>query len=595
MNGMIPRMRALMAVVMAVAVSGARPALRAEPGSPEPDPGGRAFPGLGSPADRQVEVAWNRYYDHAGLRAILERLHAAFPGLTRLYSIGRSFEGRELWCLEVTAFDKGDPGRKPGMYIDGNIHGNEVQCGEVVAYTAWYLCHQYQRLETVTDLLDHQVFYLVPTINPDGRDRWFHSAQTSGSSRSGVQPLDNDRDGLCDEDDFDDLDGDGTIAQMRIRDPAGRWKAHPEHPEFLMIEAPADQPGDFTLLGFEGLDNDGDGRINEDPAGGYDMNRNWAYDWQPNYVQSGARDYPFSLPETRAVADFMRRRSNLAAAQSYHNSGGLILRGPGREGGPMLPEDERVLIAIAHRGERFLPFYRALVTWRDLYTVWGGEKDWFYGALGILGFTNELWTRRNLFRLPADPAREDEAQFIRGVLLDEGIVKWHPFTHPVYGPIEIGGTRKEWGRIPPSFLLEEECHRNMAFSLYHAAQAPRLEWRDVSAAPIADGLIRLRATAANTRMMPTRTAQAIRHHIGPPDIASLAGPHLRVLSGGRVLDKYLGQMQPARRRPERLEIQTIPGLGEVVVEFIVSGRGPFTLTLDSAHGGVITHPGVLPP
>jgi len=76
--------------------------------------------------------------------------------------------------LEVTARNIGDPERKPGMYIDGNIHGNEVQAGETVAYTAWYLCHQYGRLEKVTELLNERVFYLVPSINPDGRDLWLN-------------------------------------------------------------------------------------------------------------------------------------------------------------------------------------------------------------------------------------------------------------------------------------------------------------------------------------------------------------------------------------------------------------------------------------
>ena len=87
------------------------------------------------------------------------------------------------------------------------------------------------------------------------------------------------------------------------------------------------------MLGGEGLDNDGDGQVNEDSPGGYDMNRNWAWDWQPNYIQFGAQEYPFSLPETRAIAAFVTEHPNIAAFQSYHNAGGMILRSPGREGG----------------------------------------------------------------------------------------------------------------------------------------------------------------------------------------------------------------------------------------------------------------------
>src|SRR5687767_12169785 len=87
------------------------------------DPSAHAFPALGATSERKVSVEWNRFYDHAGLGGILARLHEQFPRLTRLYSIGKSVEGRDLWCLEVTRQEAGQGRRKPGMWIDGNIHG----------------------------------------------------------------------------------------------------------------------------------------------------------------------------------------------------------------------------------------------------------------------------------------------------------------------------------------------------------------------------------------------------------------------------------------------------------------------------------------
>ena len=134
---------------------------------------------------------------------------------------------------------------------------------------------------------------------------------------------------------------------MRIKDPQGRQKRHPDYPEHLMIRAKPDEPGEYTLLGWEGIDNDGDGRVNEDGRGGYDLNRNWSWDWQPAYIQYGAMDYPFSQPEPRAVARFVLAHPNIAAGQCFHNNGGMILRGPGRDGGEMkgrrrpAPPDDR--------------------------------------------------------------------------------------------------------------------------------------------------------------------------------------------------------------------------------------------------------------
>jgi hypothetical protein len=553
-----------------------------------------ALPSLGASYPRKVEVAWNRFYDHAGLGSILARLHEAFPDLTDLYSIGKSTEERNLWCLEVTARKVSDPQRKPGMYIDGNIHGNEVQAGEVVTYTAWYLCHQYGRLDRVTALLDNYVFYLVPMVNPDGRDRWLRDCNGAMSSRGGSAPTDNDRDGVADEDDCEDLNGDGCITRMRIKDPQGRWKRHPDYPEYLMIRAKPDEPGEYTLLGWEGIDNDGDGRVNEDGKGGYDMNRNYPYDWQPSYIQYGARDYPLSQPETRAVADFVLAHPNIAAAQCYHNSGGLILRGPSREGGTMKSADEQLLEIIGARGERILPYYRSIITWKDLYTTWGDEDTWLYGGRGILAYTDEMWTDQNLYKGDKTPSNEDEAEFIKQVLLGDGFVPWKPYNHPTYGAIEIGGSRKEWGRTPPSFLLEEELHRNMAFTLYHAGTLPLLRISDLNKTPLGGNLFKVWVTVENQRLMPTRTAQDVDHQISPPDIVSVKGDGIKVLSSGRVTDRFFQRAETVECRPERVELETISGMEAVRVQFVLEGRGPFTVTVDSARGGLLHKEASLP-
>ena len=546
------------------------------------------FPALGSPAVRKVSIEWNRFYDHKAIGTILQQLTNEFASLTTLSSIGKSYKGREIWCLEVTSKNHGNPKRKPAMYIDGNIHGNEVQGGEAVLYTAWYLCHQYHRLDKVTELLDQYTFYLIPTINPDGRDFWLHYANTSSTSRSGAIPVDNDLDGQADEDDYDDLNHDGVISQMRIKDPNGRWKPHPDFPDTIMIQAAPDEKGVYTLLGIEGIDNDNDGRINEDGVGGYDMNRDWAWDWQPRHIQSGAMDYPFFCPETRAVAKFIMEHPNIAAAQSYHNAGGMILRSPGREGGVMQPGDERVLSTISQRGEQILPFYRSMVINKDLYTVWGGEIDWLYGAQGILTFSNELWSKRNQTKSTNAVTQVDDAAFIRDVLLNEGAVKWQSFNHPTYGTIEIGGYKKEWGRTPPSFLLEEECHRNMAFTLFHASQMPQISIKDISTEKLGSGLFKIWVTVENTRTIPTRTDQDVRSHINAPDVVSISGPNISVLSAGRVTNPYFKTVEAVKRRPSRVELSSIGGLETVRVQFVVSGSGSFTVRLNSVKGGELS-------
>ncbi len=543
-----------------------------------------ALAAMGSPPDPKVPVSWDRFYNQAGVEDIARRLESAYPDRCRLSSIGKSYEGRDIWLITVTDFGAGDDDRKPAMYIDGNIHSNEVQGQEIALYTAWYLCEMADRVEWISDLLDERTFYIVPSINPDGREAFLTSPNTPHSPRSGVVPRDDDGDGLLDEDDFDDLDGDGHITMMRRRDANGRWIVSPEDPR-LMIQARPDEPGDYELLGYEGFDNDGDGEVNEDRAGYYDPNRNWPWRWQPQYVQGGADAYPGSLPETRAVIDFVLDHPNIAGAQTYHNSGGMILRGPGVPNDEFRPEDLGAFDRIGEVGEQILPGYRYLVVWKDLYPVWGGELDWFYGARGILTFSNELWTAFNYFRDEREQERydRDSYRFDRLLLFGEAIVPWTAVDHPTYGPIEVGGVKKQYTRAIPGFLLLEEAHRNMAFTVYQAHQMPLAKVDSVEVRRVG-GLTEVTAIVANKRLAPTHLQQDRENRISRPDWVSLSGGS--VVAGFVVTDPLQNIAVEQKRRPERIEVESIPGMGTVTVRWLVRGDGPFTVTVDSPKGGV---------
>ena len=568
------------------AVLVALPASAAEPQPYQP---------MGAPVNPKVAAQWNRYHDYAAATEFLKALAAAHPQRARLQSLGTSYGGRQMWVLTITSFDRGGPSlarrasvgddrAKPAIWIDGAIHANEIQATEVALYTAWYLLEMYGRTAAVTELVDRRAFYIMPMMSPDSRDAHMYRPNSTNSPRSGQRPVDDDLDGLVDEDGPDDLDGDGQICQMRIRDPNGRWKPHPDFPN-LLIPAKDDEPGEYRLLGTEGYDNDGDGRVNEDGDGFYDPNRDWAWNWQPRYVQFGAYRYPFSIAENRMVAEFILAHANIAAAQSYHNAGGLILRGPGAKEEQFEPADVRVFDAVARRGEQMLPGYRYATVGRDLYEVFGGELDWIYVMRGAVTFTNELFTSFNFFRKQGGSREEDMRAFNKYLLLGEGLVPWHEVIHPQYGKIEVGGLKKQWGRQPPSFLLEEECHRNMAFTLYHAGQMPQVEIQSIDVKPLAGGLTQVTATIANPRVIPTRLAVDIKHKLAPPDLVRIEAPQLRVSAGLWADNPMLDSAKPQRRQPQELRIPTIPGMGAVYVRWLVEGPGPYKVTVQSHKGG----------
>jgi hypothetical protein len=400
--------------------------------------------------------------------------------------------------------------------------------------------------------------------------------------------VDNDRDGLFDEDGPDDLDGDGEILDMRIESPDGDWKEDPEDPR-LMVRVQPGERGRWKLLGDEGRDDDGDGRINEDGPGGYDPNRDWPSDWRPPHEQGGAGPYPLSLPESRAVADFLVAHPHVAGFQSFHNAGGMILRGPGSQSFGAYPEDDdRVLRALAARGEEQLPFYRSMTIWKDLYQVHGGEVNFAYETLGILAFTNELWTGDQYRGRKGDDdaRRRERLRFDDDLELSARHAAWKSFDHPQLGRIELGGWRRETGRVPPPFMTQEMLHRNAAFVAFHAAAMPRVAAGDVSVRRVADGLSEVEAVFRNEGAIPTRTARAAEKSIGAPDVCSLAGAGLSVETSGLVSERTRRVEEPELRRPAALRLpRGIPGDGAVRVRFVVRGSGRARIEYAAEKGG----------
>lgn len=550
----------------------------------------------GAPADPSVAARWNFYRDYAEATGLLKQIAAAHPKWCRLESLGQSHGGRELWVMTITnqSGDAAAERKKPAFWIDGGIHANEVQAVDVVLYTAWYLAETAGRSEFTTRLLSERVIYLMPMMSPDSRDAHMQEPNTTHSPRGGQRPVDDDRDGRFDEDPPEDLDGDGSVTYMYVPDPHGKLKRHPKYPQHVIDVDPDEPPSPgeerFTFLGPEGYDNDGDGRVNEDGDGYYDPNRDWGWHWQPAYVQRGAYRYPFSIKANRLVAEFITAHPHIAGAQNYHNTGGMILRGPGEKSDKWPRADIAVYDEIGKRGERMLPGYKYQNVAEDLYEVWGGEVDWLYAMRGIFAYTNELNTPFNLFREPNQGGWFGRGQvslrFDRDLLFGEGFQPLTEVEHPDYGKVLVGGQKKNWGRQPPSFMLEEECHRNMAFTLYHADQGPLVKIDAIDIKPLDGGLRQVTATVVNTRITPTRSQHDVNHGVTAPDRVQIEG--CRVIAALVSDSVVFDEAQEIRRDPASPRIDRITGKSAKYVRWLIEGDGEPTVRITSVKGGTTT-------
>ncbi len=556
--------------------------------------------GMSSDPPHTLDLTWDRWLDHNEVGERMQLMARTWPKFLTLTSMGDSYGGRELWVMTINNPDTGPEMSKAGMFIEANVHGNEIQGGEICLYTIWYLMENYDRNPEIQRMVDERVFYIAPTVNPDGRDYFMDG--TGSGARTGHVPVDSDGDGLFDEDGPDDLNENGVIEQIRKYVPGEGTHRLNQHDSRIMETVAPGEKGDWVLLGSEGLDNDGDGRVNEDPPGGYDPNRNYAADWQPNYIQGGSMDYPFRPPESRATEDFLAAHPNIAGMQSYHNSGGMILRPPGSAWyGDFPASDIRVYDEIGENGERILPWYNYLIIWRGLYTVHGGSIDWTSDGHGILSFSNELWNGGKYFQSPLlteqmnnpfSPLSAGRSRFFFDDFVEFGEMyeEWTPFDHPDYGEVEMGGWGKYTGRINPRFMSMETFHRNMAFTLYHADEMPIMRMGETRVETMGGGLYRVQVDIINERLIPSITARAMNNRVVRPDLLTTDG-NVEIVAAGWVVDKN----RPGKTRMiDQEELSRImirsghPGRTTKTIEYLVRGSGNMEVTYSSVKGGTVS-------
>lgn len=555
-----------------------------------------------------IPLRFDHYYPLDQVYEAVQLLHETYPDLTTLDIAGKSEEGRPIYVVTINNPKTGKALDKPGVWTDGNIHGNEIQGAEICLYAMNYLLGNYSKNEEVTELVDKKCFYFVPVVNPDGRYHFFADANDASSNRSLRIPIDDDRDGLYDEDFPDDLDGDGNITQMRKRDPFGQYKTNPDDPR-LMVRVKPGEKGEWTILGEEGIDNDGDGRVNEDSEGYVDPNRNWGFDWAPPYVQGGAGEYPFQAVGLKGLAEWAIQRHNICVVWSFHNSGGMSLRGPSRKGlGEYPAQDVAVYDYLGEQSERILPGYRYLVSWRDLYTTYGDSCEFLTEMMGAYGYVGEVFqVQTETFKSQKEqqqgvrPGGEgsgmsrmmgrsndlERLQFSDNLTQGDLYKPWTPYKHPTYGDVEIGGWVKMSTRISAPFMLIDLVHRNAMAVLFTAKQTPEVTLDVTEVKEVGKGLYQVRTRLSNSKAIPSMSYLAQKIKLYPKDMLTVSGPKAKVVAGGLLTDAYRNRVTYKEHRPQ-LQFLVVPGFGKVEHQFLVEGKGELTIRYESRHAGKLT-------
>jgi hypothetical protein len=137
-----------------------------------------------------------------------------------------------------------------------------------------------------------------------------------------ARPIDDDGDGRVDEDPPEDLNGDGLITMLRVEDAAGAYLTHPTDGRVVIKAEPKENQRGRYSLYVEGRDRDHDEQIAEDPPGGVALDRNFTFRYP--YYEPGAGPNQVSEAETRAVADFAFGHPNIALVLTFTPEDNLV-------------------------------------------------------------------------------------------------------------------------------------------------------------------------------------------------------------------------------------------------------------------------------
>ena len=457
------------------------------------------------------------FYRHEALTRLLHDYAAACPDLVSVASIGKSFEGRDIWVATLTNAATGPHRDKPAFWADGNIHAAELTASTAVLYYLHQLVSGYATDPQTRHLLDTRTLYLCPRLNPDGAELALADKPRHIRSSTRRYPFEEAPvDGLT----VEDVDGDGRVLFMRIPDPHGGYKKCEQDERLMVARRPGEFGGTYYRLMPEGTLTNYDGltiHVNKD-AEGLDLNRNFPAFWRQEFEQAGAGAYPASEPEVKAMVDFVIAHPNIGAAVSYHTHSGVILRPMGTlSDDDMIPEDLWAIKRFSALGAE-LTGYPAVSIWHDFKyhpkeTI-GGTQDWLYEHLGALFWVVELWAPNREAGITdykwidwyREHPVEDDLKLLKWSdeqCAGQAHADWQPFLHPQLGAVEIGGWDKlNFWRNPPPHLREREVARFPAWMTQIALSLPKLELLRTEVRALGPDTWRIRMAVGNSGWLP---------------------------------------------------------------------------------------------
>ena len=109
------------------------------------------------------------YHSYTELTAEVAAVAAAHPSIVTRFSIGKSYQGRELWAVKISDNVTVDEA-EPEVMFDGGHHADEHMSVEMTLHILHWLVDGYGHVPRITNIVNSREIWIVFLVNPDGAE-----------------------------------------------------------------------------------------------------------------------------------------------------------------------------------------------------------------------------------------------------------------------------------------------------------------------------------------------------------------------------------------------------------------------------------------
>lgn len=437
------------------------------------------------------EELFDKYHDNKELDSFISGLNSP---LLKKSILAETESGNSIHLLKLS--NSQTP--RPALLILGDTKASSAVGTEILIEWISSLLKNEDKLK---NLIAKNDIYIIPRPFPDSLQTFFGKVKYETDLNS--TSVDDDGDLEVNEDGLEDLNEDGFITLIRIADDEGEFIESKDSP-YLMVKSKDKNAKKFQVIS-EGIDNDKDELFNEDPAGGVNPNRNFAFMYP--YFSKDAGTHQLSETETYALADFIFKHPEINLVFSFGDEDNLSkpwkedknkARNPIRS--TIYKDDEQLYQTYS---DKFKATLKNDEIRNGVQNPAGRFAHWIYYHFGRISLTTIPW-QIPIKDIPGELSAEaKEIEWLKKNR-PQSLVEWKQIKHPDFEDkqVEIGGVKPFYRFIPN----HEECavlaEKYSIFFEELIKVQPAIEVKDFKQEKLNNSLTRITLKIKNTGNAP---------------------------------------------------------------------------------------------